>query len=448
MPSQDKYFIDIHCHLFNVEHVPLRQAIRRITENFNKGLVKRGLIAAGAMTLGSIAGTALALGSNKIAKQFFKAYEAFIRFFDQPIQTNIADLLKALKALGSRADIDKRVRIFTPLIMDFERCETYKSLANQAGDLKRAIADSATLLTKNQTLILPFLGMDLRRFHDQPQVAADVALQSFFADIGISWKPASDRRKPDKLENADFVGIKLYPSLGFDIFPQDKALCERNVQILKAVMDMDLPITTHCQIASYECDPGDVSNNTLINFANPEKWLRLLEAYPELSDLRINFAHFGGEQGVAKVLMWNDDVPDPQALYLEPGGLFSASWTYWIIRLVKTYPNAYSDISAFDFSDRKAVASLAWLLVRDAQGAYDDLGPHRLLDKLMWGSDVPMILSDHGTYMSLFESFHGIADFRNFNTGNYGLPKASDLPKRDNLIQRLVDMNPRRFLFG
>lgn len=445
--NNPQYFIDTHCHLFNVEHVPLRLTIRRITENFNKGLIKRGLLAAGAAALGGLAAPLLAAGSNALAKKFYRAFEAFIRFFDQPAGHNIADIADSLKALGATAEMDRRLRILTPLTMDFERCEPYKSLAGQVGDLQAAIADSAALLKRQRMLILPFLGMDLRRFHDQPAAPA-AALQAFFSDCKTTFKSAAARRNPGQLASGDMIGIKLYPSLGFDIFPNDAAQRERNAQILAQLKQLDIPVTTHCQIASYACDPGDVADRTLINFANPEKWWQLLEAYPALGQLRINFAHFGGEQGIAKVLMWNDEVPDPEASYRTPGDLFSSSWTYWIIKLVKTYPHAYADISAFDFADKKAVASLAWLLARDNQGQYDGLGSHRLIDKLMWGSDVPMILSDHGTYRQLFDAFYGVLDFPQADTGNYGLPPAADLPDRDTLFHRLVDANPRKFLFA
>lgn len=441
MPN--KFFIDIHCHLFNIEHVPLRQSIRRISHNFNKGLIKRGIVAAGAMVVAPL----LILGSNALARKFYKVFEAFIRFFDQPAKNNIRDIVRALDQLGGSADMDERQRIFTPLIMDFEICESYKSLVDQVGDLSRAMSDRGRYLNNHHTRILPFLGMDLRRFHSDQSITPAKALQDFFDQVGVIFKPAGIRRDPAQLENGDFIGIKLYPSLGFDIYPQDSALLTRNIAVLKRLRELDLPVTTHCQLASYECDPGNISNETLVNFANPHKWWQLFKKYSSLQDMRINFAHFGGEEGVAKVLMWNDEVPDPEAHYPRPDDLYSSSWTYWIIRLIKQYPNAYSDISAFDFSDKKAVASLAWLLRRDTQGAYDDLGEHKLKDKLMWGSDIPMILSDHGTYRKLFDAFHGMLDFMHYDSGNYGMPDAP-LPGQDELSETFVETNPKRFLFG
>ena len=297
-------------------------------------------------------------------------------------------------------------------------------------------------------MVLPFLGMDLRRFHKDVDVTPTDALHQFFTQSGVSFKLAADRRNVELLENGDFFGIKLYPSLGFDIFPKDNTIRARNVAILRRIKQLDIPITTHCQTSSFECDPKNVSSDTLINYANPEKWWKLFKTNTSLKDLRINFAHFGGEEGIAKVLMWNDEIPDPDEYHSQPGGLFSSSWTYWIVKLIKTYPNAYADLSAFDFEDKKAVASLAWLITRDKQGKYNELGPYKLLDKLMWGSDVPMILSDHGSYQKLFEAFYNVLDFHNFDTGNYELPSNGALPGRDELFERLVSTNPRKFLFG
>jgi predicted TIM-barrel fold metal-dependent hydrolase len=438
----DKFFIDIHCHLFNAEHVPLRQSIRRISNNFNKGLIKRGIIAAGAVVVAPL----LILSSNTLAKKFYKVFEAFIRFFDQPAKDNIRDIIRAIRQVHGRADMDNRQRILTPLVMDFELCESYKRLVNQVHDLSKAISDKSTYLKKHNTRILPFLGMDLRRFYVESNNTPAKALQDFFTKVGVTFKPAAIRRDPTQLENGDFIGIKLYPSLGFDIYPQDARLRARNVAIFQRLKELQLPITTHCQVTSYECDPGNVSNETLINYANPHKWWQLLKQYPSLHDIRINFAHFGGEEGVAKALMWNDEIPDPEQLYLSPGGLFSSSWTYWIMRLLKQYPNTYSDISAFDFSDKKAVASLAWLIQRDSEGIYDALGTLRLKDKLMWGSDVPMILSDHGTYRQLFNAFYKMLAFKDYDSGNYGMPDRPTIAQ-DEIFNLLVETNPKRFLF-
>ena len=289
-----KYFIDIHCHLFNIEHIPLRQSIRRISHSFNKGLVKRGIIATGAFVVAPL----MVLGSNALAKKFYKVYEAFIRFFDQPAEDNIRYIVQSLDRLDDNAGMGERQRIFTPLVMDFEICESYKSLSQQVGDLSKAIEAKTRFLVNHKTIILPFLGMDLRRFHADQGITSAKAVKDFFEQAGVSFKPADIRHNPDKLVNGDFIGIKLYPSLGFDIYPHDANLLNRNVAVLKQLKDLDLPVTTHCQIASYECDPGEISNGTLVNFANPQKWWELLNKYPSLQDMRINFAHFGGEEGV------------------------------------------------------------------------------------------------------------------------------------------------------
>jgi len=111
--------------------------------------------------------------------------------------------------------------------------------------------------------------------------------------------------------------------------------------------------------------------------------------------LNINFAHFGGEDGLEDMIDKNID---------------ETSWTYYLVKLLKRYPNTYADISAFDFADKDACKNLKKTLGLDKKGKFDKEGDYKLKEKLLWGSDVPMVISG--------ASFFDKAKQRNKNKGN------------------------------
>jgi hypothetical protein len=453
MPPDDepRYFIDTHCHFFSIEHVPLRQTIKRISFNFNRSMITRGLLAAGMLHVASFFGPLLALGSNAIARKLYRKFERFIRFFDQGAKDNIHQTIRSLTHLGSLGGLDRRQRIFTPLIMDFERCESYKDLSGQVADLRQALHHNRAYMRRKQVRVLPFLGIDLRRFHQEGAGQAMATLDALLSIHVGTLKSPHERRDIGQLENGDFIGIKLYPSLGFDLYPESTGELDSNIAALEAMQARDLPITVHCQKDSFECSDRveEQSNEMLINFAHPNKWLRLFEENPQLHGLRLNLAHFGGEDGVADLLVWDEDWMGGDNLNLRPSRVSRESWTHGIIRMIKTYPNVYADLSAFDFQNEKAVVNLWWLLAWDLGGQLNIDGDYRVIDKLMWGSDLPMVLSGYDDYRELFEDFYRCLDMANLDAGDYALPgqNLAQLPSRDQLYNQLVEQNPRRFLF-
>ena len=75
----------------------------------------------------------------------------------------------------------------------------------------------------------------------------------------------------------------------------------------------------------------------------------------------------------------------------EPFRIDKDSWTYIIIKLLKNYPNTYADISAYEYSKKEHRNNLIKIFEKDANGDFGD--GYKLVDKLLWGSDVPMVIS-------------------------------------------------------
>jgi predicted TIM-barrel fold metal-dependent hydrolase len=170
-----------------------------------------------------------------------------------------------------------------------------------------------------------------------------------------------------------------------------------------------------------------------------------------LSDLRVNFAHFGGDDGVKNTVKWERQAENVLAK-LEYDKLDKSTWTYTIIMLLKKHRNTYADISAFNFRDKKATLALAWLLALDHQGEFKKLGPHSLSEKLLWGSDYPMPIWEpkFDNYKKILSRFYKAIDLKNLEHRDLQAPEAkfgTNLPDRKDLLDKLTNRNAMKFLF-
>ena len=221
-----------------------------------------------------------------------------------------------------------------------------------------------------------------------------------------------------------------------------------------------------------------------MDYTKPGNWRQVLEFSPQLSKLRLNFGHFGGDMGTKMVVPMRDrgEMEDFED-WVAPKKPRAKGWTFEIVEMLKQYPNTYADISAFAFQDKVAGAALMWLLAFDENGFFDQDGGsnHKLQDKLMWGSDYPMILPNFPNYHSYLRAFRqtirqnkrrfarfemppqwrepdAVGRSDGATTGVRNHPAArrrkgrnmqswQPLPPAAELFQKLTCENPRRFLF-
>lgn len=178
---------------------------------------------------------------------------------------------------------------------------------------------------------------------------------------------AVDPRRPGIMElvrekvgtGKPFHGIKLYTRLGY--LPSNKVLSE----LFEFCCGGDIPITSHCNIHGF---PGDTWESPLPmphpDFADPGDWEDILKKYP---DLRINFAHFGGE-----------DRP---------------KWQNKIISFMDKYPNVYADLAYY--ADDISLQHVKALM---------EGGNKKINDRIMFGTDYTMILFNDQVNGSLTQS--------------------------------------------
>ena len=83
--------------------------------------------------------------------------------------------------------------------------------------------------------------------------------------------------------------------------------------------------------------------------------------------------------------------------------------------------------------------SFGAMLFLDEQGEFASPNPgcpnHRLRDKLLWGSDYPMLLDEYGDYQTQFDCFlHAVRKNR------------IAIPNDQELLENMVCTNPKAFL--
>jgi predicted TIM-barrel fold metal-dependent hydrolase len=134
------------------------------------------------------------------------------------------------------------------------------------------------------------------------------------------------------LEELGFLGVKMYPPLGYHPDPgsfyNDALTNGELLTVYKYCVEKDIPITVHCSKGG--AYSGDLKNvkKLVHDYCKPSSWIPVLERFP---NLRINFGHFGG----------CDDLLEKD----NPG-----SWALRIKDLILNpdYKNVYADISYHD----------------------------------------------------------------------------------------------------
>jgi predicted TIM-barrel fold metal-dependent hydrolase len=422
-----KTVFDVHCHLFNIIDVPLWETI------------------SGAMRMHTLIGLASILKGEQITKE----HRYFLRFFERSTETNLIwfanqiidavhGSLEMNEFLGSPTEI-----VITPLIMDFDT--HIEDLPCMIGDecvesqytrLDHAIAQCRTALSQASMPVrtLPFMGLALDKLNNNDPSQFLKKFQNWWKLNGIT---PEERKLPwDKMPQKA-IGIKLYPALGFSPYPstQDKG---RYLEFYHWCVENDIPITAHCQPGAFDPDnPGGANQNS-----SPRYWQQVLGTNG-LQSLRINFAHFGGGGNIPSVLD-------------ETGALSIENETSIIIRMLREYPNAYADLAAINFRDRSISEGFARLLTQDL---HEDHGSkYSLCDKLIWGSDVPMIIRSPQYQRESSEQKPEIGysyclqyfkrTINKVRSIESGMPDSLSQAKQKQVMQGILSRNPERFLSG
>lgn len=259
--------------------------------------------------------------------------------------------------------------------------------------------------------IYPFFGITPDNY-DYDSIA--VMLKKYFSGFSRDDKPferyyklnSAMGRFDGELDNAEkcrniFAGIKVYPPLGYDPWPDDCPECADNEKngkpcdcnkakvklIYETCVGLNIPMITHCSNGGFK-----VSSDYL-KFTSPsERWAEVLRNYP---GLKIDFAHFGSD----------DD-----------------SWTASIIEhILKVGSNVYTDFSCNTEDD------IYYRELDNLIGNSDN--PERLSERILFGTDFMINMLWTESYNSYLKCFMETDNFKQIKL-------------------RFCRENAERFLFG
>lgn len=268
--------------------------------------------------------------------------------------------------------------VITPLIMDFKTNKTNEKVHYNYKPQKDAFSYADNLLSQIKVFyeenpntlieILPFAGLTPPAYSlEQVQQW----LMTYFYNF-TATKEDQNRRSPR------FYGIKLYPPLGVEPWPEDAKEREKIELIYSFAQEHRIPITTHCDDEGYRVDVAEV---TQVN-TSPEIWNKVLENYPKL---KLNFAHFGNQYHRNKFFMKQEQ------------------WRDNIIDMMSRYDNVYADVSFNGVTPEYYTILQAKLQKLDGELC------EILMKRLMFGSDFSIHLSKVSSYNQYIEFFESSA---------------------------------------
>jgi predicted TIM-barrel fold metal-dependent hydrolase len=408
-------FYDAHCHALTLAHPSFLAYVdtvrsRRLESIYSQILSPNYLVSALFMKAGERVRNMVSVMENDVGSIFELMEDdlagAFAKTDDPPPLLQNGEL-----AMGSLR-FDRIVLV--PLIMDFrtgdgraQRGDVYydkpaaKPIEAQVRDLLEGIRDYRRARPTGILEIRPFLGVDSRRYGIEDLAAL---LERSFAGFarGRGASSAAFAAMADYDEAFPFpllfAGVKVYPPLGFDPWPEPGPEREKAELLWSFCERRGLPVVTHCDDQGFRV----LGLEEAWERTSPRRWTEVLRRHP---GLRLDFAHFGMQY----VRM--------------PGKPPSVDWVERITRLMEDYPSVYADFS-FNGTDPEYYR---WL--SDYVASLGEARAERLRDRLLFGSDFPVNLTKVRSYADYYRYF-----------ADSGL---SDEEKR-----RFCHDNPELFLFG
>ncbi|OGP67096.1 MAG: hypothetical protein A2031_07950 [Deltaproteobacteria bacterium RBG_19FT_COMBO_43_11] len=308
--------------------------------------------------------------------------------------------------------------VLTPLIMDFGfknimsdtfyKLPAQKPIVEQMTDLYEAITCynmfdlevvprqgnavncEHVLVEKESKLfeIYPFISLNTSNY-------TLATIEKIMAECFGNYKPDISVLYGNMGTVKGFAGVKLYPPLGFDPWPQDIKEQEKVRFLYQYCCNKKIPVTTHCS------DGGFAIVNEANVYTTPDKWESVLQEYPTL---KLNLAHMGAQNKKNWLVFSQSD------------------WQTKVLRLVNSYENVYTDFSCLAFADSYYKDLIALVNKQKL--------PHYTKQRILFGTDFMINLLWSPSYNQYLETF--------CNT------------KRlcDNEKDLFCSVNPERFLFN
>ncbi|HOX47878.1 MAG TPA: amidohydrolase family protein [Spirochaetia bacterium] len=408
-------FYDIHCHALTLSHPSFLAFVETVRSRRMETLYAQARspgFLAGSLFLkgGERVRNMLSVMENDVGSIFALMEDDLLGLYAKPGDPPPLASEGGLELGGLRFG---RV-VLAPLLMDFERrggarTEAYydrppeKPMAAQVRDVLAGIRDYRRARPRGLLEIRPFLGIDTSNY---TEAALQALLESSFR--GYRRGKAASRAAFEAMADIDvdraddfpmrFAGVKVYPPLGFDPWPDGGPGRDKAGLLYSFCESRDIPLTAHCDDQGFRVIPLDEA----WLYTAPSRWRPALEAHP---GLRLDLAHFGHQ-------------------YLRPlGRPQPGEWAEGILGLLGDFARVYTDFS-FNGCEPEYYRWLLELLGRQDPGLRSVA-----LDRVMFGSDFPVNLTKVRSYADYCRLF-------------------ADSPLPEDWKRRFCSDNPERFLTG
>ncbi|NBC02804.1 MAG: amidohydrolase family protein [Bacteroidetes bacterium] len=329
--------INTHTHLFTLRNVLSREAVRAIGNRLRHKNVPEYLVEGIENFIYDLSEKPRHLTEDQLLEEFVRSILSTDVFKD--FSKNNLQHISALNAININAEHLSRAtlkQILNALSAWGDANDNAESnLFDIYETLRIALMPSSTAITDHlldhlqADDALVGLMMDIRgdtesdrdeqRFHKQRDDLMEASLQRpgrVFPFFAVNPKrPDHFDLMKDALENKGFVGVKLYPSLGYQVDSDEM------MEVYNYCEEHDIPITMHCNHTGFYVE------EEFIDYCNPEHWEPILAEHPSL---KICFAHFDGHQS-----------------FSDPNGLDEGTWGKKILDLMQDedYSGVFADVS-------------------------------------------------------------------------------------------------------
>ena len=411
-------FFDIHFHVMTFKEPNLAaffSSLDTSAASFLQGNITKDYI----ITLNSIF-------KGQFLSQVENTLTAFSRPIDETFKMMEDDLKGKYRRENNKADYpsvpylrDKKLyfrdqvydRIFlSPLLMDFSQTQ---STIDKLYYSFTAFDKITPYALDTISAINKYYENDDGIFEFYPFIGINPSAHSFeflvnhlnrFVDITHNIHPSHKLNDKERI----FFGVKLYPPLGFDPWPQDSQELKKVRYLYDFCSKNRVPIITHCDDQGFKgIDPTQARK-----FTDPATWKTVLENYPYLI---IDFAHVGREYAINSKVGLLDNV---QARIKK---LPTGEWFYTLMDMIKEYDNVYTDIS---FTGCYKDFYITFLNYLDLLNENDR---ERIESRILFGSDFSVNLLRVESYLNYYHIF-------------------DSSPFSDELIHKMVSINPMNFL--
>ncbi len=242
---------------------------------------------------------------------------------------------------------------------------------DQEGNLKHLMGyypEGTKFIILPMDLSLMGAGKVIEDIDDQHQEIIDLLADDRYRDSIIPFAHIDPRRSGAKdrlkrlVEDHGFMGVKIYPTLGYA--PDHPVLMD---EIYPYMIEKGIPLMAHCSPGVVNSKELDIEDAHAL--ADPNQYKRVMEVH---GDLKICLGHFGGISEWRRHLNQPRDAEKP-------------TWLTKIKELIKSghYPNLYTDISYTIFNFQENLPLLKLLLE-------DEI----IRDRVLFGSDFFMVESE------------------------------------------------------